>query len=145
MQTWYRQHEPTDVIHFAAETHVDTSILSPTIFTETNVLGTQNLLNLHREFGLKRFHYISTDEVYGDIPVGEYVSENAPFRPSSPYAASKAAADLLVASYGRTYGIDFVITRASNTYGKHQYPEKLIPFFIRQLQQGNHVSLYGDG
>lgn len=99
----YTKYQPTDIIHFAAESHVDNSIRNPRLFTEVNVLGTQNLLDLHREFGMKRFHYISTDEVYGDIPDSGYFTEETHIEPSSPYSASKAGGDILVQAYGRTF------------------------------------------
>jgi dTDP-glucose 4,6-dehydratase len=95
----YKQYQPTDVIHFAAESHVDNSIKNPFIFVQTNVMGTQNLLELHKEFELKRFHHISTDEVYGDLPNGGFFTETTPLNPSSPYSASKASSDLLVKAY----------------------------------------------
>lgn len=116
LRTIYEKYSPTDVIHFAAESHVDNSIKNPLLFTETNVIGTQNLLDLHREFGLSRFHYISTDEVYGDILDSGYFTEETHIEPSSPYSASKAGGDLLVSAYGRTFGIDYTITRCSNNY-----------------------------
>lgn len=140
----YKKYKPTDVIHFAAESHVDNSISNPRLFTEVNVLGTQNLLDLHREFGLARFHYISTDEVYGDIPDSGFFTENTQFRPSSPYSASKAAADLLVQAYGRTYGIGYSITRCSNNYGKNQNNISFIPLFISKIRRNELVPLYGD-
>lgn len=141
----YEREKPTDIIHFAAESHVDNSIKNPRIFTETNVIGTQNLLDLHREFGLGRFHYISTDEVYGDIPEWGFFTESTPLHPSSPYSASKAAGDMLTSAYGRTFGIDYTITRCSNNYGPHQDHEKLIPHFIDLLKNDQPVPLYGDG
>ena len=141
----YEKHTPTDIIHFAAESHVDNSIKNPKIFTETNVLGTQNLLDAHRNFGLKRFHHISTDEVYGDLPNGGFFTETTPINPSSPYSSSKAGSDLLVKAYGRTFGVDYVITRCSNNYGPNQDNEKLIPHFIELLQNNKPVTVYGDG
>ncbi len=141
----YEKYTPTDIIHFAAESHVDNSIKNPKIFTETNVLGTQNLLDAHRNFGLKRFHHISTDEVYGDLPNGGFFTEITPINPSSPYSSSKAGSDLLVKAYGRTFGVDYVITRCSNNYGPNQDNEKLIPHFIELLQNNKPVTVYGDG
>lgn len=141
----YKKYQPTDIIHFAAESHVDNSIANPRIFVETNVLGTQNLLDLHRECGLRRFHHISTDEVYGDLPNGWFFTESTPLNPSSPYSASKAASDMLVYAYGRTFGVDFTMSRCSNNYGPHQDNEKLIPHFISLLQQDKPVTVYGDG
>lgn len=141
----YEKYAPTDIIHFAAESHVDNSIKNPKIFTETNVLGTQNLLDAHRAFWLKRFHHISTDEVYGDLPNGWFFTENTPINPSSPYSSSKAGSDLVVKAYGRTFGINYVITRCSNNYGPNQDNEKLIPHFIELLQNNKPVTVYGDG
>jgi len=135
------------VINFAAETHVDRSILNPKIFTNANVLGTQNLLEAARKYGIKRFHQISTDEVYGDLPLDsdEKFNEERPLRPNSPYAASKAAADLLVRSYFSTYRLPVTISRCSNNYGPYQFPEKLIPYFFTLLSEGKKVPVYGDG
>ncbi len=141
----YEGYIPTDIIHFAAESHVDNSISNPIIFTETNIIGTQNLLDCHRKYGLKRFHHISTDEVYGDLPSGGFFTENSQINPSSPYSASKAWSDMLVKAYGRTFGIDYVITRCSNNYWPHQDDEKLIPHFIDLLKKDSSVTLYGDG
>ena len=141
----YKKYNPTDIIHFAAETHVDNSILNPRLFTEVNVIGTQNLLDLHREFQMDRFHYISTDEVYGDIPESGYFTEETHIEPSSPYSASKAGWDILVQAYGRTYGIDYTITRCSNNYGAHQNLISLIPLFISKIRNNEKVPLYGDG
>lgn len=141
----FEKYQPTDIIHFAAESHVDNSIRNPRLFTEVNVIGTQNLLDLHREFGLRRFHYISTDEVYGDIPESGYFTENTNFQPSSPYSASKAGGDMLVSAYGRTFGLDYTITRCSNNYGPNQNFISLIPLFISKIKKGEKVPLYGDG
>jgi dTDP-glucose 4,6-dehydratase len=141
----YEKYTPTDIIHFAAESHVDNSIKNPILFTQTNIIGTQNLLDLHRRYSLKRFHHISTDEVYGDIPDTGFFTETTPINPSSPYSASKAASDLLVIAYGRTFGINYVITRCSNNYGPNQDSEKLIPHFIELLQHNKPVTVYGDG
>lgn len=134
---------PDAVVNFAAETHVDRSISGPEAFVRTDVLGTYRLLEQARELGI-RFMQISTDEVYGSIAEG-FFSEESPLRPNSPYAASKAGADLLVRSYVRTYGIDAVIARSSNNYGPYQYPEKVIPLFVTNLLEGRKVPLYGDG
>ncbi len=138
------RNSPTDIIHFAAESHVDNSIKNPKLFTETNVIGTQNLLDLYRKYGLKRFHQISTDEVYGDIPNSGFFLETTPLNPSSPYSASKTAADMLVKAYGRTFKIDYTITRCSNNYGPNQDNEKLIPHFIDLLKNDKPVTVYGD-
>ena len=141
----YAKYNPTDIIHFAAESHVDNSIRNPRLFTEVNILGTQNLLDLHREYNMNRFHYISTDEVYGDIPDSGYFTEETHIEPSSPYSASKAGGDILVQAYGRTFGLDYTITRCSNNYGAHQNNISLIPLFIDKIQKNEKVPLYGDG
>ncbi len=141
----YKRYRPTGTIHFAAETHVDRSITGPDLFFQTNIIGTKNLLDAHKEFSDWRFHYVSTDEVYGDNPWNHLSKETDMLYPSSPYAASKAGAEMLVMSYGRTYGIDYTISRGSNTYGINQYPEKLIPYSLKRLREGNTVTLYGDG
>lgn len=148
LATIYAKHSPSDVIHFAAESHVDNSILNPSIFLETNILGTNNLLLLHRDFNLKRFHYISTDEVYGDLPLDRpdlKFREDTPLHPHSPYSVSKASGDMLAQAFHRTYGLDVTISRCSNNYGPRQHKEKLIPRFISQLSQNQKVPLYGDG
>ncbi len=142
----FKRHRPTHVIHFAAESHVDTSIIHPHIFVETNVLGTLNLLNCAREFKVARFHHISTDEVYGSLSRSEKpAKETALLNPGNPYSASKAAADLLVLSYHNTFGLDVVITRSSNNYGRGQHTEKFIPLFITSFAKGKSAPLYGDG
>jgi dTDP-glucose 4,6-dehydratase len=141
----YKKYQPTDIIHFAAESHVDNSIRNPRLFTEVNALGTQNLLDLHREFKMNRFHYISTDEVYGDIPESWFFTEDTHLEPSSPYSASKAAGDMLTQAYGRTFGIDYTITRCSNNYGRNQNFISLIPLFISKMRKDEAVPLYGDG
>jgi dTDP-glucose 4,6-dehydratase len=132
------------VVNFAAETHVDRSILSAGDFIRTDVLGTHVLLEWARQ-ARARFVQISTDEVYGDVEPGVSCSEDHPLRPSSPYAASKAGADLAVLAYVRTYGLEACITRGSNTYGPNQYPEKLIPLFVTNALDGEPLPLYGDG
>lgn len=132
------------VIHFAAESHVDNSILSPDKFISTNVLGTHNLLEAAREYSVKKFLYVSTDEVYGSIDSGSFV-ESDNYNPSSPYSASKAAAEMLVMAYGKTFGINFNISRCSNNYGPRQHREKLIPCFIDLLKNSKPVKLYGTG
>ncbi len=135
------------VINFAAETHVDRSIIDPHIFVQTNVIGTHNLLLASRGNAVKRYHQISTDEVFGDLGSGskDYFTENTPINPNCPYAASKAAADLMVMSYFETYGMPVTISRCSNNYGPYQFPEKLIPFFLNLAQQGEPLPVYGDG
>jgi dTDP-glucose 4,6-dehydratase len=132
------------VVNFAAETHVDRSILDATDFIHTDVLGTHVLLESAR-VSRSRFVQVSTDEVYGDVPEGGSASEHDPLRPSSPYAASKAGGDLQVLAHVRTYGVDALITRGANTYGPYQYPEKLIPLFVTNALTGAPLPLYGDG
>lgn len=142
----FEQYKPTHVIHFAAESHVDNSITGPSVFVETNVLGTQNLLDCARKNAVRRFHLISTDEVYGSLDADAKAStEVDALLPNSPYSASKAAADLLVRSYHKTFGLDAVTTRASNNYGPNQHNEKLIPRFITNLLSEKKVPLYGNG
>jgi dTDP-glucose 4,6-dehydratase len=142
----FKKYHPTHVIHFAAESHVDISIENPGIFVETNIVGTHNLLALAKQFGIKRFHQISTDEVYGSLSASDPAFRTiTPLSPNSPYSASKAAADLLVKSYAHTYDLDTVITRSSNTYGPRQDATKLIPKFIQNLLQGKKVPLYARG
>jgi dTDP-glucose 4,6-dehydratase len=133
------------VVHFAAESHVDRSIYEPAPVIQTNVTGTFVLLQTARKLGVQKFVHISTDEVYGDIPPGDFSDENSPLRPSSPYSASKAGSDLLVLSYVRTYGFPAVITRASNNYGPYQFPEKFLPLMITNALQNKSLPLYGDG
>lgn len=135
------------VVNFAAETHVDRSIVEPSIFVMTNIVGTLNLLEASKEFGVKRYHQISTDEVYGDLGEGStnYFAEDTPIDPNPPYAASKAAADLLVMSYWKTYEFPVTISRCSNNYGPYQFPEKLIPYFFQLATLGKPLPLYGDG
>ncbi len=132
------------VFHFAAETHVDRSILSAEDFVTTNVVGTHLLLEQARKGGLKRFIHVSTDEVYGSIEKGAF-QEKAPLNPSSPYSASKAAADLLVQAYTKTYGLKTILTRCSNNFGPFQYPEKFLPLLITNALEGQRLPLYGDG
>jgi len=133
------------IVHFAAESHVDRSILSPDTFIETNVRGTATLLDAARKVGLGRFLLVSTDEVYGDIDAPLEADETFPLKPSSPYAASKASADLLALSYVRTFKLPVVVTRASNNYGPYQFPEKLIPLMISNALEGLPLPVYGDG
>ena len=133
------------IVHFAAESHVDRSILSPDPFIETNVRGTATLLDAARKAKLGRFLLVSTDEVYGDIDAPLEADESFPLKPSSPYAASKASADLLALSYVRTFKLPLVVTRASNNYGPYQFPEKLIPLMISNALEGLPLPVYGDG
>jgi len=132
------------IINFAAETHVDRSIANPKPFIETNILGTYSLLESSRKYD-KKFIHISTDEIYGDLENKESFSENDILKPSNPYSATKAAADLLVGSYQRTYGIDCIITRCTNNFGTNQFPEKLIPKTIIRASKDLKIPLYGDG
>ncbi|AXI80319.1 dTDP-glucose 4,6-dehydratase [Peterkaempfera bronchialis] len=136
--------EHDQVVHFAAESHVDRSIADSGEFVRTNVLGTQVLLDAALRHGVDTFVHVSTDEVYGSIPTGS-CSESQPLAPNSPYAASKAASDLIALAYHRTHGLDIRVTRCSNNYGHHQFPEKLIPLFVTNLLDGRTVPLYGDG
>ena len=132
------------VVNIAAESHVDRSIVDATPFVHTNVLGTQTLLDAALEQGVPRFLQVSTDEVYGSIDEGQ-ADESRPLLPTSPYAASKAAADLLAQAYHRTHGLDVVITRSTNNYGSHQFPEKAVPLFVSNLLDDRVVPLHGDG
>jgi dTDP-glucose 4,6-dehydratase len=135
------------VVHFAAESHVDRSIHDPYIFTKSNVLGTHVLLETARELKVPRFHHISTDEVFGDIPLNETwkFNESTPYKPSSPYSASKAAADHMVRAYYHTYGLPVTISNCSNNFGPNHYPEKFIPRSIIRLMQGANIRLYSPG
>lgn len=132
------------VFNFAAESHVDRSIDDASQFLHTNVLGTQVLLDVARQYQVKRFIQVSTDEVYGSCKEGSF-TEESPLQPNNPYAASKAAADLLARSYYKTYGTHVIVTRCSNNYGPYQFPEKLIPLFIANLLDGDACPIYGDG
>ena len=136
--------EAHGIVNFAAESHVDNSIEGPAVFLETNVLGTQNLLEAAKNHGHARFFQVSTDEVYGDRLEGSF-KETDKLTPSNPYSASKAAAEMLCMAYKRTYGVPVLISRCSNNYGSHQYEEKFIPHFIKKLLAGDKVPLYGDG
>jgi dTDP-glucose 4,6-dehydratase len=150
-----QEHQINIIVHFAAETHVDRSILDPAPFIKTNVIGTATLLEAVRRHwenepgtaNTKRcFHHISTDEVYGSLAPGEPAwTEESPYDPRSPYAASKAASDHLVRAYGHTYGLPYVITNCTNNYGPYQYPEKLLPLIILNALEGKLLPVYGDG
>jgi len=135
------------IVSFAAESHVDRSILDPGAFVKTNVLGTITLLNAARNNGNKRFHHISTDEVFGSLELDEdrKFTEDSPYDPHSPYSASKAASDHFVRAYNHTFGLPITITNCSNNFGPYQFPEKLIPLFVTNLIEGKKVPLYGDG
>jgi dTDP-glucose 4,6-dehydratase len=136
------------VINFAAESHVDRSVANPGIFVHTNIVGTQVLLDACLKYGIKRFHQVSTDEVYGDLPLeatDKFFTETSPIKPSSPYSASKASADFLVLAYHRTFNLPVTISRCSNNYGPYQFPEKLIPLMIQRAQNNECLPVYGSG
>ena len=136
------------VINFAAESHVDRSILNPGIFLTTNILGTQVLMDACRRYGINRYHQVSTDEVYGDLPLDRpdlFFNENTPIHTSSPYSASKASADLLVQAYFRTFKLPMTISRCSNNYGPFHFPEKLIPLMIKNALNDESLPVYGTG
>ena len=144
----FAEERPDFVINFAAESHVDRSIRNPDVFLKTNVLGVEVLMDACLKYGVLRYHQISTDEVYGDLPLDNpdlRFTENSPLNPSSPYSASKAAADLLVLSYIKTYGLNVSISRSSNNYGPYQLPEKLIPLMIINAINDKPLPVYGDG
>lgn len=148
VNTLFEEEKFDYVINFAAESHVDRSIDDPDIFLRSNLLGVEVLLNAARKYGIKRFHQVSTDEVYGDLPLEGDIStftEDSSLHPSSPYSASKAAADLLVLAYARTYNLPVSISRCSNNYGPYQYPEKLIPLVIERALNNEPVLIYGTG
>jgi len=133
------------IVHFAAESHVDRSIYEPMRAIETNITGTFTLLQVARDLKIGRFIHVSTDEVYGDLPPGSAADESFPLRPSSPYSASKASSDLLVGSFVRTFGFPAIITRASNNYGRNQFPEKFLPLMITSALNERSLPVYGDG
>ena len=136
------------VVNFAAESHVDRSIENPEIFVITNVLGTTTLLDASKEFGVKRFHQVSTDEVYGDLPLDRpdlFFTETTPLHTSSPYSSSKASADLFVLAYHRTFGLPVTVSRCSNNYGPYHFPEKLIPLMISRALADEELPVYGAG
>ena len=136
------------VVNFAAESHVDRSIEDPGVFLKTNILGTQTLMDASRKFGVKRYHQVSTDEVYGDLPLDRpdmFFTEETPIHTSSPYSASKASADLLVQAYHRTFGLPVTISRCSNNYGPYHFPEKLIPLMIANALNDKALPVYGEG
>lgn len=144
----FETEKPDIVVNFAAESHVDRSIENPSVFLETNVMGTQVLLDTCREYGVQRYHQVSTDEVYGDLPLDRpdlFFTEQTPLHTSSPYSASKASADLLCTAYQRTYGLPITISRCSNNYGPHQFPEKLIPLMIANALADKPLPVYGEG
>lgn len=141
----FREYSIDTIVHFAAESHVDRSILGPTVFIQTNVLGTGALLDVAREAGVEKFLHVSTDEVYGSLGATGYFTEETPLHPNSPYSASKASSDLLVLAYRHTYGFPGIVTRCSNNYGPCQFPEKLIPLMIANALNGKPLPVYGDG
>ena len=144
----FEQEKPEIVVNFAAESHVDRSIEGPEIFLQTNIIGTSVLMDACRTFGVERFHQVSTDEVYGDLPLDRpdlFFTEETPIHTSSPYSSSKAAADLLAMAYHRTYGLPVSISRCSNNYGPYQFPEKLIPLMIANCLADKPLPVYGQG
>lgn len=144
----FEAEKPDIIVNFAAESHVDRSIENPSVFLETNVMGTQVLLDACRQFGIGRYHQVSTDEVYGDLPLDRpdlFFTEETPIHTSSPYSASKAGADLLVQAYYRTFGVPVTISRCSNNYGPYHFPEKLIPLMIANVLNDKPLPVYGTG
>lgn len=144
----FEEEHPDVVVNFAAESHVDRSIENPQIFLETNIIGTSVLMDACRKYGIKRYHQVSTDEVYGDLPLDRpdlFFTEKTPLHTSSPYSSSKAGADLLVGAYYRTYGLPVTISRCSNNYGPYQFPEKLIPLMMMNALEDKPLPVYGDG
>ncbi len=144
----FEEERPDIVVNFAAESHVDRSIEDPGIFLKTNILGTQVLMDACRKYGIRRYHQVSTDEVYGDLPLDRpdlFFTEDTPIHTSSPYSSSKAGADLLVLSYYRTFGLPVSITRCSNNYGPYHFPEKLIPLIISRALADKSLPVYGTG
>ena len=144
----FEEEKPDMVVNFAAESHVDRSIENPSIFLETNIMGTAVLMDACRKYGIQRYHQVSTDEVYGDLPLDRpdlFFTETTPIHTSSPYSSSKASADLLVLAYHRTYGLPVTISRCSNNYGPYHFPEKLIPLMIINALHDQPLPVYGDG
>ena len=144
----FAEEHPDIVVNFAAESHVDRSIEDPGLFLRTNILGTGTLMDVCREFGVQRFHQVSTDEVYGDLPLDRpdlLFTEETPIHTSSPYSSSKASADLLALAYHRTYGLPVTVSRCSNNYGPYQFPEKLIPLMILNALNDKPLPVYGEG
>jgi len=144
----FEEEKPDIVVNFAAESHVDRSIEDPGIFLQTNIIGTQVLMDASRQYGVKRYHQVSTDEVYGDLPLDRpdlFFTEETPLKTSSPYSSSKAGADLLVNAYHRTFGLPTTISRCSNNYGPYQFPEKLIPLMIANALADKPLPVYGEG
>ena len=144
----FNEERPDIIVNFAAESHVDRSIEDPSIFLQTNIIGTSVLMDACRKYGISRYHQVSTDEVYGDLPLDRpdlFFTENTPLHTSSPYSSSKAAADLLVLAYYRTYGLPVTISRCSNNYGPYHFPEKLIPLMIINALNNKPLPVYGNG
>lgn len=144
----FEAEKPDIVVNFAAESHVDRSIENPEIFLQTNILGTQVMMDACRKYGIERYHQVSTDEVYGDLPLDRpdlFFTEETPIHTSSPYSSSKAGADLLVLAYHRTYGLPVTISRCSNNYGPYHFPEKLIPLMIANCLNDKPLPVYGEG
>lgn len=144
----FEEEKPDIVVNFAAESHVDRSIEDPGIFLKTNIMGTQVLMDACRKYGIKRYHQVSTDEVYGDLPLDRpdlFFTEKTPLHASSPYSASKASADMFVQAYHRTFGLPVTISRCSNNYGQYQFPEKLIPLMISRALKDQELPVYGTG
>lgn len=144
----FEEEKPDMVVNFAAESHVDRSIENPSIFLETNIMGTAVLMDACRKYGIERYHQVSTDEVYGDLPLDRpdlFFTETTPIHTSSPYSSSKASADLLVLAYHRTYGLPVTVSRCSNNYGPYHFPEKLIPLMIINALNDKALPVYGDG
>ncbi len=144
----FEEEHPDVVVNFAAESHVDRSIENPGVFLNTNIIGTQVMMDACRKYGVKRYHQVSTDEVYGDLPLDRpdlFFTEETPLHTSSPYSASKASADLLVMAYHRTFGLPVTISRCSNNYGPYQFPEKLIPLMIANALNDKPLPVYGEG
>ena len=144
----FEEEHPDVVVNFAAESHVDRSIANPEIFLETNIIGTAVLMDACRKYGIERYHQVSTDEVYGDLPLDRpdlFFTEETPLHTSSPYSSSKASADLLVGAYHRTYGLPVTISRCSNNYGPYHFPEKLIPLMISRALADEELPVYGNG
>ncbi len=144
----FEEEKPDIVVNFAAESHVDRSIDDPEVFFKTNIIGTSVLMDACREYGIKRYHQVSTDEVYGDLPLDRpdlFFTEETPIHTNSPYSASKASADLLVGAYYRTYNLPVSISRCSNNYGPYQFPEKLIPLMIANALENKALPVYGEG
>ena len=144
----FEKEKPDMVVNFAAESHVDRSITDPEAFVRTNVIGTTTLLDACREYGIGRYHQVSTDEVYGDLPLDRpdlFFTEETPLHTSSPYSSSKASADLFVLAYNRTYGLPVTVSRCSNNYGPYHFPEKLIPLMISRALADEELPVYGDG